>query len=133
MLEKKILIVDDEEEAAFLLKDLLLSEGFTSIDHAPDAVQAGRKVRSFSPDLILLDIQMPGGGGVEVFRRLRQSASSSHIPVIVITGVKDDEIKRRFSDEGIHSYFQKPYKPEMLMAEIKSVLERKSVFAGARD
>jgi len=133
MKDKKILIVDDEDEAAGLLKELLVNEGFSNFDYAPDTLQAVRKAHLFKPDLILLDIQMPGGGGIEVLRRLRQSEFTARIPVIVITGIKDAETKAKFFSEGMCTYFSKPYKPEMLVAEIKGVFARRNSFAGVEE
>ena len=126
MYHKKILIVEDEKEAAELLEEFLRDEGFSAIEHAADGSHAVRKAHKFMPDLILLDLKMPGGDGVTVFKKLRQAVPTAKIPIIVITGAGDDTIKKRLLSSGVCTYFQKPYKPELLMAEIKKVLERTS-------
>ena len=126
MYNKKILIVEDEKEAAALLEEFLRDEGFSAIEHAADGIHAVRKANKFMPDLILLDLKMPGGDGITVFKKLRQTVPTAKIPIIVITGAGDDTIKKRLLSSGVCTYFQKPYKPELLMAEIKKVLERTS-------
>ncbi|OGX11006.1 MAG: hypothetical protein A2351_04115 [Omnitrophica bacterium RIFOXYB12_FULL_50_7] len=123
MYEKKILIVEDEKEAAELLEDFLRGEGFSAVEHAIDGIQAVRKAHKFMPDLILLDLNIPGGDGSTVLRRLKLAVSTAQIPIIVITGVEDDTIKEKFLGEGgVCAYFQKPYKPEALLNKIKRIL-----------
>ena len=131
MHNKKILIVEDEKEVAQSLEDFLKDEGFGAIERAADGTHAVRQAQKFMPDLILLDLKMPGGDGITVLKKLRQIAATAKIPIIVITGVSDDTTKRRLLSSGVCAHFQKPYKPELLMAEIKKVLERPSGSGGA--
>ncbi len=126
MHNKKILIVEDEKEVAQSLEDFLRDDGFSAIERAADGIHAVRQAQKFIPDLILLDLKMPGGDGITVLKKLRQIASTAKIPIIVITGVEDDTIKKRLLSSGVCAHFQKPYKPELLVAEIKNVLKKKS-------
>lgn len=121
MRDKKILIIEDEEEVASALKSFLEEEGFSGVEHAVDGIQAVRKARSFLPDLILLDIKMPGWDGVEVIKKLRLSVPTRQIPVIVTTGMYDETVKKKLLAEGVSTYFQKPYNPEALIEEIERV------------
>ena len=127
MCPKKILIVEDEKEVAVILEEFLRDEGFVAVEHAIDGIQAVRKAHKFLPDLILLDLNMPGGDGVAVLQRLRRSVSTAQIPIIVITGVADDALKTRLLEEGVGAYFEKPYKPEVLMVTIKRMLDEKAL------
>lgn len=122
MHSKKILIVEDEKEAVALLEGFLRDEGFTAIESANDGISATRKASKFLPDLVLLDIKIPGGDGISVLKKMKQTASLAKVPIIVITGVTDDTMKKRLLSTGISAYFQKPYKPEVLIAEIKKAL-----------
>jgi DNA-binding response OmpR family regulator len=122
MSDKKILIIEDEKEAAELLEGFLRDEGFTAIEHAADGITAIRKANKFLPDLVLLDIKIPGGDGISVFKKMKQTASLAKVPIIVITGVADDTTKKRLLSSGVSAYFQKPYKPEALIAEVKKAL-----------
>jgi two-component system C4-dicarboxylate transport response regulator DctD len=126
MHNKKILIVEDEKEVAQSLEDFLRDEGFSAVERAADGIHAIRQAQKFMPDLILLDLKMPGGDGITVLKKLRQIASTAKIPIIVITGVADDTIKKRLLSSGVCAHFQKPYKPELLVAGIKNALERRS-------
>ena len=126
MHNKKILIVEDEKEVAQSLEDFLKDEGFTAVERAADGTHAVRQAQKFMPDLILLDLKMPGGDGITVLKKLRQIVSTAKIPIIVITGVSDDTIKKRLLSSGVCAHFQKPYKPELLLAGIKNALKRGS-------
>ncbi len=126
MHNKKILIVEDEKEVAQSLEDFLRDEGFSAVERAANGIHAVRQAQKFMPDLILLDLKMPGGDGITVFKKLRQIASTAKIPIIVITGVADDTIKKRLLSSGVCAHFQKPYKPELLVGGIKNALERRS-------
>jgi DNA-binding response OmpR family regulator len=125
-MKEKILIVEDEKEVAQSLEDFLRDEGFSAVERAADGIHAIRQAQKFMPDLILLDLKIPGGDGITVLKKLRQIASTAKIPIIVITGVADDTIKKRLLSSGVCAHFQKPYKPELLVAGIKNALERRN-------
>jgi two-component system phosphate regulon response regulator PhoB len=73
-------------------------------------------------DLVLLDINMPGGTGVEALRKLKQSNKTKKIPVIVVTGNTDPAVEKQVMDLGAAAYVTKPIDPEALMAAVKDVL-----------
>lgn len=131
MHHKKILIVEDEKEVAQSLEDFLRDEGFTALERAADGIHAVRQAQKFMPDLILLDLKMPGADGITVLKKLKKAAPTATIPIIVITGAGDDTIKRRLLSSGVCAYFQKPYKPELLLAGIKNALKKKNSFEEA--
>lgn len=116
----KILIIDDDKEILSLVSDLLKKHGY-KIDCAETAEQGLKKIQ-LKPDLILLDIMLPDGDGVDVCRQIR---SQCDIPVIMLTAV-DNDIKRILGYEfGACQYIIKPFNPDLLVAQIKSVFNIK--------
>ena len=95
----KVLIADDSRFQAQLLASYLRPKGFEVV-FAGDALQAWTAALRSSPQLILLDINMPGGTGVEVLKRLRMSSRTQNIPVIVVSGEKSPAIEATVRDLG---------------------------------
>jgi len=119
----KILIVDDERNILELVKLYLNAEGH-SVVTAADGLSALEKFRSEQPDLLVLDIMLPGIDGWEVCRRLRQN---SQIPIIMLTA-RGEAVDRIVGLElGADDYVVKPFNPRELVARIKAVLRRTSI------
>lgn len=117
---KKILIVDDEKNIVDILKFNLKKEGFFTIE-AYDGVQAVDMALNQNPDLILLDVMLPGMDGFEVCRRLRQSIST---PIIMLTA-KEEEVDKVLGLElGADDYITKPFSQRELLARVKANLRR---------
>ena len=121
MVKKKILVVDDEEDVAKALKVRLKANGYHVV-LAFDSVQAFTMANKERPDLIILDIMIPGGGGFVVAERLKQSTATHHIPIIILTGISGGE--ERAYKVGASGYVMKPYHPDELMETIHRALER---------
>src|SRR5210317_238643 len=121
--EKKILIVEDEPKIASLLADYLQSQGsfHTHAVHRGDlAMDAFGK---FAPDLVLLDLMLPGMDGIEVCKKLR---AVSEVPIIMVTA-RVEEIDRLLGLElGADDYICKPFSPREVVARVKAVLRRTS-------
>ncbi len=124
---KKILIVDDEPAAIDYASAVLEENGYQAIS-AEDGIEGMEKVRAERPDLVLLDIMMPGKGGIALYRDLRKDEETKRIPVIIITGVARGQ---RFEESmmkkapGIplpDGYIEKPMKPEGLLELIGKLL-----------
>jgi len=120
MAKEKILVVDDEEDMARALKVRLKANGYNVV-FASDSVQAFAIANQENPDLILLDILIPGGGGFVVAERLKQSTATDRIPIIFLTGIPGEE--ERAYKLGASAYVTKPYQPEELMEAIHKALE----------
>ncbi len=120
MAKNKILVVDDEEDMARALNLRLKANGYNVV-FASDSVQAFAIANQENPDLILLDIIIPGGGGFVVAERLKQSAATHRIPIIFLTGIPGGE--ERAYKLGASGYIMKPYQPEELMEAIHYALE----------
>lgn len=117
----KILIIEDEADLAKILHKRLEDKGFKVIC-APDAHLGVDLAHKQRPDLIILDIMLPLGGGVTVLRNLRISTHTMHIPILVLTGMQDEELKINILKIGVAAYMQKPYEIEELSKEINRIL-----------
>jgi two-component system OmpR family response regulator len=117
----RILVVDDEEFIRDLLATSLKFQGF-DVDIAASGSDALRKVGEFGPDLLLLDVMMPGIDGFEVCRRMR--ADNDHTPVIFLTA-RDSKVDTLSGfTEGGDDYITKPFSLEEVVARIQAVLKR---------
>ena len=119
-MKKKILVVDDEMDIVKALKIRLRSNGYDVV-LASDSVEAYASAHKERPDLIILDIFIPGGGGFVIAERLKMSATTSRIPIIFLTGIPGGE--ERANRVGACSYLLKPYNPSVLLDAIKKALE----------
>lgn len=115
-----ILVVDDDPEIVSFLKRGLTYEGYT-VDTASDGAEALVKIREREPDLVVLDIMMPGIDGMEVSRRLRQG---SDVPILMLTakGTVGDRVAGL--DSGADDYLVKPFSFDELLARIRACLRR---------
>ena len=125
---RRILIVDDDAATRALLREMLTMEGYAVVE-AADGPSALEQVASAPPDLVLLDVMMPGQDGLDVLATLRRT---SDVPVIMLTA-KDDEVNRVVGLRlGADDYVAKPFSPAELAARISSVLRRTASPSGAQ-
>ena len=116
-----ILIVDDEETQRLLSRDCLEEEGFR-VEEASDGESGLKLIRELRPDLVLLDVMMPGINGFEVCRQLRGDPAISHTPVVIVTGREDmEDIKNGFT-AGATDFLTKPVNWNLLPSRIRYVL-----------
>ena len=120
MSNKRILVIDDEDTVCRLLEATLVPEGFDVV-LAHDGAEGLVKVEESSPDLILLDIKMPGLNGLEVLRILREQYD---IPVIMLTAVREVTSVRDAIHVGADDYVAKSFNKAVLLARIKAKLRR---------
>jgi DNA-binding response OmpR family regulator len=119
--QKKILIVDDDADIRELLNVHLRRNGFDTA-FAGDAISALSVARSESPDVILLDLGLPGGEGFTVMERLKAIASLGWIPVIVVSARTDDATRQRADTLGARAYIPKPIDTEKLLEAINAAV-----------
>ncbi len=115
-----VLVVDDERNIVQLARLYLSNEGY-AVETAYNGVEAIEKMKTRHPDLIVLDLMMPGMDGWEVCRRLRKD---SDIPIIILTARTDDVDKIIGLELGADDYITKPFNPRELVARVKAVLRR---------
>ncbi len=120
--KKKILVIDDMPNIVTMVKARLEASGYDVIA-ALDGQQGLNFAYSEKPDLIILDIVMPAGGGYSVYTRLKMSPKTQSVPVIFLTAKDRPEDVARAYNLGAQYYVKKPYKPEMLLDTVKKVLE----------
>src|SRR5690349_13996562 len=104
----KILLVEDDPQAVGILEPILVSKGF-SVAVARDGVEGLEKVKLLSPDILLLDINMPRLDGIEVCRSLKNDDSARLMPVIMLTAQTDLEKKLEALEAGADDFVNKPY------------------------
>lgn len=129
MAREKILVVEDEEDIAELIEYNLLKNGY-EVHVVSSGEEAMPSVRKVKPDLVLLDLMLPGIDGLEVCRRLKGDVSTRDIPVIMVTARGDEEDVVAGLELGADDYVLKPFSPKVLAARIGAVLRRKAATGG---
>lgn len=119
----RILVVDDDREIRTLLNRYLTEQGFRVHD-AADGREGMRRIEEIPPDLIVLDVMLPDGSGLDLCRTL--SARRPPIPVILLTALKEDVDRIIGLELGADDYLGKPFNPRELTARIRAVLRRAS-------
>jgi two-component system cell cycle response regulator len=119
--KQKILIVDDEPLNVKLLQAYLLQNKYETL-HAYSGPEALEKTAQDSPDLILLDVMMPGMDGYEVTRRLKRDPQSQEIPVILVTALDGKDDKQKGLEAGADEFLNKPIHKAELLARIRSLI-----------
>ena len=117
---QRILVVDDEAAIRDLVGSYLRNEGF-EVDEAVDGEDALRRAVATPPDLVVLDLRLPGMGGLDVLRELRQT---SRVAVIVLSARADETDKLIGLELGADDYVTKPFSPRELVARVRAVLRR---------
>ena len=121
--KKRILLIEDEEDIAALIKLQAELSGF-KLHVEVDGINGFRAVEREKPDLVLLDIMLPGQNGYDVCRKIKSTPELKSIPVIILTA-KDEELDILLGLElGADDYILKPFSPKVLMSRIKAVLRR---------
>jgi two-component system, OmpR family, response regulator MprA len=118
--KRNILVVDDDPEIVSFLRRGLIFEGY-AVETANDGAEALAKLRDKEPDLVILDVMMPGIGGIEVSKRLRQV---SEIPVLMLTAKANLADKVAGLNSGADDYLIKPFEFDELLARIRALLRR---------
>jgi len=122
-MKEKILIVDDEKDIVKMLDYNLKKEGFRTVI-AHDGEDALRSANKEHPDLVLLDLMLPGRDGLDVCKSLKNDPKTARIPIIMLTAKTQEADKIVGLELGADDYVTKPFSPRELVARIKAVLRR---------
>lgn len=125
MTKRKILTVDDEEDFLKITKLNLEMTGKYEVLTLATAKDIIAQAKEFKPDLIMLDLLMPGVGGIEACRSLKESLHKKDIPIIILSALDKDEDKLKAYKEGIVDYIIKPIEASELVAKIDAALKPK--------
>jgi len=125
MAKETILVVEDEEDIRELLKYNLEKEGY-QVFGAATGEEGLRAVRDRRPDLLLLDLMLPGIDGLEVCRRIRGEAQTRHLPIIMLTAKGEEADIVTGLELGADDYITKPFSPRVLLARLRAALRRRS-------
>jgi len=120
-----ILVIDDEEDIRELLKFNLENEGY-SVSSVATGEEALDSVRKLFPDLIILDLMLPGIDGLEVCKKIKSDEQLQHIPVLMLTAKSEETDEVIGLELGADDYLTKPFSPRILLARLKSLIRRKS-------
>ena len=123
---KKILVVDDEKDIVDLITYNLEKEGFATIK-AYDGESALELVKTQKPDLIILDLMLPGMRGLEVCKLIRKNPETETLPIIMLTAKGDQVDKILGLEMGADDYITKPFNVRELIARVRAVLRRTEV------
>jgi two-component system phosphate regulon response regulator PhoB len=126
MAQKRIVLIEDEPDIQELLAYNLEREGY-AVSMVGDGEQGLQLVREVRPDLVLLDIMLPGIDGIEVCRMLRQDDQSAHMPIIMLTAKSEESDVVLGLGIGADDYVSKPFSPKELLARIKAQLRRQQI------
>ncbi len=128
MAKKHVLIVDDEEDILELIEHNLKREGY-EVQSVTTGEKALRAASEKIPDLIVLDLMLPGVDGLEVCRRLKENQATREIPIIILSAKGDEADIVTGLELGADDYVPKPFSPRVLVARIRAVLRRKKTGA----
>jgi adenylate cyclase len=121
--QARVLVVGDLEQNVRLLEAVLSSSGY-EVKSASSGPQALERVRDEVPDIVLLDIQMPGMNGYEVCRRLREDPATQFLPVVMVTS-SDQEVRVNAIEAGADDFIIKPFNKQELLARVRSLIRIK--------
>jgi len=124
MAKERILVVEDEEDIRELLKYNLEKEVY-QVSGAATGEEALKAVGNLLPDLILLDLMLPGIDGLEVCRRVRGEVQTKHVPIIMLTAKGEEADIVTGLELGADDYITKPFSPRVLLARIRAALRRR--------
>ena len=132
MSTKHILIVEDDEDIRELVKFNLTREGWR-VTEAESGEEAIRKAGAAVPDLVLLDLMLPGIDGLEVCRTLRAEPRTAGIPIVMLTAKSEESDVVAGLELGADDYLTKPFSPRVLVSHLRAVLRRRAREAVAAD
>ncbi|HEV8197546.1 MAG TPA: type II/IV secretion system protein [Gemmatimonadales bacterium] len=120
-----VLLVDDEDQLRRVMKDLLERQGYTVVE-ARDGAQALEEVDRHAPDIVILDLNLPGVDGYSVLSQLRSRPATRQLPIVVLTAKGDEDNEVRVLELGADDFLTKPFRAKALAARLESALGRRA-------
>jgi len=120
-MRRRVLVVEDQSDNRQVMCDMLASAGYDVLE-AVTGEQGLELARTEKPDLILMDVKLPGLDGLEVTRRIKSMASLSEIPVIIVTSYAASDDNVRAIEAGCDAYVSKPVSPRRLLGKVREFL-----------
>ena len=128
--QRKILIVDDDEELVELMVDVFKADGRFEIRKANNGFDAGMLVKEFLPDLVVLDVMLPDINGKEVCQRVRSDSTMESVKILCISGMVEQDKISDLLEAGANDFLNKPFTVERLLERSLDMLEMESAAAG---
>jgi two-component system phosphate regulon response regulator PhoB len=125
MAKASVLVVEDEEDILELVRFNLVKDGFR-VDGLTSGEEALRAVRAHPPDLLVLDLMLPGMDGLELCRLLRAETATRQLPIVMLTAKGEEADVVAGLELGADDYVTKPFSPRVLLARVKAVLRRRA-------
>ena len=119
----RILVVDDEYAVREGIARALRRDERYEVETAADAIETGLKIATFHPDLVILDVVMPGMGGIEICERIRQASDSEETKIIILTGFPGDGNREKSLIHGADVFLSKPQSAADLQAHVRELLQ----------
>jgi len=123
ILNANILIVEDDRSSSRLIKGILDDAGFTAIKSLPDARKIVEVYKQYQPDLLILDLNLPGIDGFEAMKRLQSLDPDDYLPVLVISGETEDHVHLRALAAGAKDFLSKPYERPKVLLRARNLIE----------
>ena len=120
--QKKILIIDDEEDIRKILKMRLEQEGFTIVQ-ANDGDVGAKTAEQEVPDMIIMDIMMPNMDGYSCLKEVRSLPKTKDIPVLMLSGKEEEKVRDLFAFQKISGYIEKPFELDDLVVKVREILK----------
>jgi two-component system, sensor histidine kinase and response regulator len=114
---KRLLIIDDSPDIVALLKVILIAAGY-EVRGVMDGLYGMKEALAFAPHLIILDISFPAGGGLPLLERLKTNLRTKDIPILILTGLEDEDIEAQAFAGGAVSYLLKPIQRQEVVQEV---------------
>ena len=118
---KRVLLAEDDPDTAAVIKETLEESLPVTVDHVTNGALVLDHIRATPPDLVILDVSMPGLNGIDVFDLLRGSAAADHVPVLFLTAAPD-RAEQAFARLGISDVMAKPFDGDALVRRVGSLL-----------
>ncbi len=122
-MSKKVLLIEDEPHIVAALRFLLQREGLTVFDHG-DGQDATQKISELIPDLVILDVMLPGRSGMQILQDLRDDKHTQDLPVLMLTAKGQKKDREAAESAGASMFMTKPFANEEILKNVKALLNR---------